>query len=288
VEHRKLSDERNRLERFIEQCFTVFKQRWPAESADLDTTLASAQDFLAKLKRLEVDGLPQYEERFFDLLKEQSNQNLASLNTQLRQARNEIRERVELVNESLKHAEFNEGTRLRIEVSDRALPEVQEFKREVHEALSHAWTDNREIAEDRFRLLSKLVERMSNQDPHERRWRDAVLDVRQATILYWGDIDTHGFAILSRARSCFPHLKSMMMDEATLLRHRDLDLCVEEPMQHGAQSLPNLTMEELAVYRNLQQQIWGFRLRLEQERISWPEAWGVVKEAHVRCQEIKC
>lgn len=192
AELRGYTDERGKLEKGIEQCFIEFKQRWPAESADVDTTLASAQDFLAKLRRLEIDGLPQYEQRFFDLLKEQSNQNLASLNTQLRQARNEIRERMDLVNESLKHADFNEGTLLRIEVTDRALPEVQEFKHEVHEALSHAWTDNREIAEERFRILSKLVARMASPDPVEQRWREAVLDVRQHVEFTAREIDRDG------------------------------------------------------------------------------------------------
>jgi uncharacterized protein YPO0396 len=192
TEHRKLTEERNRLEKNIEQCFFEFKQRWPVESGDVDATLASAQDFLAKLKRLEVDGLPQYEHRFFKLLKEQSNQNLASLNTQVRQARIEIRERMDLVNESLKHADFNEGTHLRIEVSDRALPEVQDFKREVHEALSHAWTENREIAEDRFGILSRLVQRMASQDPHEQRWREVVLDVRQHVDFTARELDRDG------------------------------------------------------------------------------------------------
>jgi len=192
AELRRHTDERGKLEKGIERCFIEFKQRWPAESADMDTTLASAQDFLAMLKRLEVDGLPRYEHRFFDLLKEQSNQNLASLNTQLRQARIEIRERMDLVNESLKHADFNEGTLLRIEVADRSLPEVQEFKREVYEALSHAWTDNREVAEERFRILSKLVARMASPEPAEQRWREAVLDVRQHVEFTAREIDRDG------------------------------------------------------------------------------------------------
>jgi hypothetical protein len=99
-----------------------------------------------------------------------------------------------------------------------------------------------------------------------------------AAVFYWGDVDTHGFAILSRARGCFPHLQSLMMDEATLLRHRDF--CLEEQTKHGAESLPNLTAEELAVYRDLKQQKWGYCVRLEQEHISWPEAWCMIKKAH--------
>jgi len=102
--------------------------------------------------------------------------------------------------------------------------------------------------------------------------------VQQAAAFYWGDIDTHGLAILNRARGHMPRLKSLMMDEATLRQHRDF--CVEEPAQHGGESLPNLTPEELALYRDLKFQKWGPCLRLEQERISWPEAWHKITEAH--------
>jgi hypothetical protein len=38
-------------------------------------------------------------------------------------------------------------------------------------------------------------------------------------LVYWGDIDTHGFAILNRLRSAFGHARSMLMDRATLLAH---------------------------------------------------------------------
>jgi hypothetical protein len=92
-----------------------------------------------------------------------------------------------------------------------------------------------------------------------------------AKCLYWGDIDTHGYAILNRARSLWPHLVSVMMDEATLLRFRDL--CTEEKSQHGAETLDALTAAEQAMYGALRKNIWGQALRLEQERISWNVAW---------------
>ena len=192
AEIRALAEERNRVEKGIELRFAEFKRQWPAESADLDGTLASAPDFLAKLKRLEVDGLPKHEHRFFELLREQSNQNLASLNTLLRQARTEIRERMDLVNEGLKRADFNEGTHLCIDVTDRLLLEVQEFRREVHEALSHAWSEDRELAERRFTVLKRLVERLASEDPDARRWREAVLDVRQHVEFIARELDTNG------------------------------------------------------------------------------------------------
>ncbi|MFT3855663.1 MAG: DUF2220 family protein [Ilumatobacteraceae bacterium] len=36
---------------------------------------------------------------------------------------------------------------------------------------------------------------------------------------YWGDVDTHGFAILDVLRSKLPHVRSMLMDHATLHAH---------------------------------------------------------------------
>lgn len=97
--------------------------------------------------------------------------------------------------------------------------------------------------------------------------------LEQARVYYWGDLDTHGFAILSELRSQVPHAESLLMDEPTLLSHREL--WVQEHRQHGADVLPGLKQFEQAVYTGLKQQQWGQNVRLEQERI----AWGIVMAA---------
>lgn len=95
--------------------------------------------------------------------------------------------------------------------------------------------------------------------------------VMRASCTYWGDLDTHGFAILSRARSYLRKLKSLLMDETTLLSHRDL--WGQEDNQHPSAELPLLTAAEQWVYQGLKQQRWGTNVRLEQERITWITAW---------------
>nr|WP_315400667.1 Wadjet anti-phage system protein JetD domain-containing protein [uncultured Duganella sp.] len=99
----------------------------------------------------------------------------------------------------------------------------------------------------------------------------AVPWIDRAACLYWGDIDTHGYAILHQARCRFPHLVSVMMDEATMLRFAAL--WTEERSQHSAQDFAGLTPAERAVYAALRNNTWGQRLRLEQERIAWDVAW---------------
>lgn len=94
--------------------------------------------------------------------------------------------------------------------------------------------------------------------------------LRGTDAVYWGDIDTHGFAILDRARRAVPHLRSVLMDKATLLRHRAL--WVQETSQCPDIPLDALTIAERDCYEGLRAHTWGQRVRLEQERLSWRAA----------------
>jgi hypothetical protein len=101
--------------------------------------------------------------------------------------------------------------------------------------------------------------------------------LRAARGIYWGDIDTHGYAILHRARSYLPRLESMLMDETTLRRYPRL--WVSEGSQHGAGLLDLLNAREQAVYQALKSQAWGQNLRLEQERIPWPAVCAALRDS---------
>jgi len=83
-------------------------------------------------------------------------------------------------------------------------------------------------------------------------------------LVYWGDIDTHGFAILNRLRHRFGHARSMLMDRATLLAHRGQ--WVTEP-RPATGRLDRLDAEEAGLYRDLLDGTLGPSVRLEQERI---------------------
>ena len=177
-EIKSLDTEENRLIRAIEERFAEFKRRWAVESADMDSTLASVSDFLNKLHRLETDGLPTYEERFFNLLHTQSQENLTILSQYLVLEHRAILEGMAKVNESLRQAPFNSGTHLQIKVDDLQLSDVLEFRNNIQEALSNAFTEDRENAEARFLILSNIVKRLSSKAPEDRNWRELVLDVR--------------------------------------------------------------------------------------------------------------
>ncbi|WP_193044287.1 Wadjet anti-phage system protein JetD domain-containing protein [Mycolicibacterium baixiangningiae] len=99
--------------------------------------------------------------------------------------------------------------------------------------------------------------------------------------VYWGDIDTHGFAILDRLRAWLPEVASVLMDRATLVSHRDRWVSEDRPAKSV---LTRLTPDELDLYRDLVEDSLAERVRLEQERIDWD--WAEARlQAVTRAEE---
>jgi hypothetical protein len=86
--------------------------------------------------------------------------------------------------------------------------------------------------------------------------------LKSKTIIYWGDIDVHGFLILSMVRRYFPAVQSFLMDEETFEKYKHL---CGKGVGGGEQENKalNLTPAELKLYRLIAAE----NLRLEQEHI---------------------
>lgn len=100
--------------------------------------------------------------------------------------------------------------------------------------------------------------------------------MKEKRILYFGDLDTHGLAILAECRRLFPQTESVLTDLATFERFRAL--AVPEPKQ-AALPTDRLTTEE----RDLGERLLAEGLRLEQERIPLE----TVREALLRALDPK-
>lgn len=105
--------------------------------------------------------------------------------------------------------------------------------------------------------------------------RDAAW-LRDCEVRYWGDIDTHGFRILDQLRAVHPHVESVLMDEETLLAHRDA--WGREPSPSRV-ALSRLTPEEAALHEALRDDRFGSAVRLEQELIPWDWALDRLRPA---------
>jgi hypothetical protein len=89
-------------------------------------------------------------------------------------------------------------------------------------------------------------------------------------IIYWGDIDAHGFQILSQIREYFPQTKSCMMDFETFNRYNDLTIT---GIDTTVKKLDNLTIDEQKLFTFLLE--LKEKNRLEQEKI--PHSYVIKK-----------
>ncbi len=110
---------------------------------------------------------------------------------------------------------------------------------------------------------------------HALRQLESVAWLADKDIHYWGDIDTHGFAMLSALRRRFPQTCSLLMDRHTLFAHREW-WGQEGSGQRWLQPLAHLDADEAEVYAGLLDDRWAESLRLEQERILYSHACAAI------------
>lgn len=97
--------------------------------------------------------------------------------------------------------------------------------------------------------------------------------VQQARVLYWGDLDSNGFAILHAFRSRLPGVQSVLMDVDTLYEHRDLWVAEPKAARGVYSTLDAQESEALQALRD------AGDARLEQERIPWNFALAAIRRA---------
>lgn len=90
--------------------------------------------------------------------------------------------------------------------------------------------------------------------------------LNHCAICYWGDIDTHGFAILDQLRAQFAHVDSFLMDRSTLDAHAAVWGIEDKQLRVD---LHRLTPEERALYDDLRDNRIREALRLEQEHVGF-------------------
>lgn len=177
----------NKLGNDIERTMDHYKQSWPAPAAELSVQLDFLPDYLAVLNRLAADRLPEFEQRFFDLLARQSRNNIGQLAVRINNAKREIRSRINPINDSLRRTEYAPGRYLQVKLKDRQIPEVTKFLADLAAIVSGSIEDTLGVddvdeakrqAEQRFVRMKELLRKLASSEPGHQRWRRECLDTR--------------------------------------------------------------------------------------------------------------
>ncbi len=160
-----------------------FRRDFPLETGEMDDTLAAGSEYQAMLTRLETDNLPRFEQRFKELLNENTIREVANFQSQLMRERETIRERIDRINLSLADIEYNPGRYIVLENPLNTDVDIRDFQQQLKACTEGALTgsDDDHYSEGKFLLVKRLIERFRGREGTsdiDKRWRKKVTDVR--------------------------------------------------------------------------------------------------------------
>ncbi|MFJ6280073.1 ATP-binding protein [Arthrobacter subterraneus] len=198
-----LTEEENAARKSVqtaEQSITAiqfaFVASWRAVAGDLTAEITDRGGFLDILGKLRADRLPDFEQKFFDLLESQAQRNVGQLANEIRRAPGQIRERIDPVNRSLRRSPFDQGRYLKIMVKDNNSDAKTKFMQDLQTISSGSWAEeSREAAEQKFDVMNRLMTRLSSSEAGDRAWQRQVLDTRQHVRFTGMELDEAGTTV---------------------------------------------------------------------------------------------
>ncbi|NOX08762.1 MAG: hypothetical protein GXP22_04610 [Gammaproteobacteria bacterium] len=158
----KYRGEKSRAENTSTGIMSSFRQKWEVIAADWRCDIASLEDYLEHLRQLEEEGLPHLVEQFIGRLNKHATQSLARIQQQLESERDEIIERIDIINRVLTRTEFRPGSHLKLGTKKEKYPHVQLFEQYIRKVLSQATSEDHEARFQQLKLVVEVLEKASN------------------------------------------------------------------------------------------------------------------------------
>jgi uncharacterized protein YPO0396 len=180
---RNLAERLDRLTERIVKAMSGFKDRYPAETDEIDAGIAAAFEYRKLLDQLGRDDLPRFEARFKELLNVNTINEIANFNAQLARERETIKERIGRINESLTQIDYNPGRYIALECQISPDAEIRDFQSELRACTEGALTgsEDAQYSEAKFLQVKTIIERFRGREGQtdlDKRWTAKVTDVR--------------------------------------------------------------------------------------------------------------
>lgn len=170
------------LEERIIRTMQDYRRDYPLETREVDATLESAFEYKTMLASLQADDLPRFEERFKELLNENTIREVANFQSHLAKERQIIKERIARINKSLTDIEYNPGRYILLEAQTNTDHDIRDFKQQLRACTEGTITgsDDEQYAEGKFLQVKAIIERFRGREGTsdlDKRWMTKVTDV---------------------------------------------------------------------------------------------------------------
>lgn len=178
-----LEKRRVHLREKIVQQMQAYKAEYPLETREVDSCWESAEEFRVMLGRLRDEDLPRHEEKFKKLLNEGTINDIALFQNQLEKEGQDIREKISLINESLRAIDYNPGTFIELVLAISPDREIEDFRRQLRACLGDtlAGGEAEFYNERKFLQVKEVIDRFTGREGQteiDQKWTRKVTDVR--------------------------------------------------------------------------------------------------------------
>ena len=182
----RIDAEDKRLARLSERIINAMrgvKEEFKAETSEMDVALAALPEYERMLSGLKGDDLPRFEARFKELLNVNTINEIAHFNAQLARERETIKERVNLINQSLQAIDYNPGRTIKLLAQPSPDAEIRDFQQDLRACTEGALTAaaDEQYSEAKFLQVKAIIDRFRGREglaDADRRWTAKVSDVR--------------------------------------------------------------------------------------------------------------
>ena len=180
----RIDAEEKRLARLrdrIVDAMRRFQTAWPQQTAEVDCSIEAVDAYRTMLDNLRQDDLPRFEARFKELLNENTIREVAGFQAQLNREREQIRDRVEVINRSLTSIDYNPNRYIKLLAEPTTDADVREFRHELRACTEGVIGGDDSYTEAKFLQVREIIERLRGREgvsELDRRWRRKVTDVR--------------------------------------------------------------------------------------------------------------
>jgi uncharacterized protein YPO0396 len=155
-----------------------YKNEYPEDTTEVDPAIESIDEFKKMAEKLKGDDLPKYERKFRELLNEKAIQDIALFKNQLELSCKDIKDKITLINKSLKDIEYEKGTFIELLISEAPDNDIRDFKIMLRNAHENTLGQGELYTEEKFFRVKEILDKFNSGEQADINWTNKVTDVR--------------------------------------------------------------------------------------------------------------
>ncbi len=178
----KLSDKNSDIENKSREGVTAkmlkFKHEFQEDTGEIAASIDAIPEYQKLFEKIKSEDLPRYLDRFSQLLKEGTIQDIVLFKSTLEANARQIEQKIKAINESLKTIDYSNDSYIELLSEKIQDIDIKDFQNQLRNCLEGTLGDKNLYNEDKFNQVKKILDRFKGGNSVDADWTRRVTDVR--------------------------------------------------------------------------------------------------------------